>query len=136
MLLVDICVINQTDKEMMMLGAYHLAEYVLASQELIICWTPQYTSRIWCVMEIATFFRRVCLLRELIDRDVNNETGRIVFLPLWAPPLLAVFSCCVLILSLLFTVSLASGTWFEGVMHVFAPFAVALSVFVILTAGM
>lgn len=98
----DICVINQTNIELMMMGAYHLAEYVLASQEFIVCWTPQYLTRLWCVMEIATFARRMHLLGDLKSTDVLHprDVGKIVLLPMWSPPILLVFSFCVLLLSL------------------------------------
>lgn len=58
----DICVINQTNKDKMMKGVYHLAEYVLVAQHLIILCTPVYPTRVWCVCEIATFLHRIHLL--------------------------------------------------------------------------
>jgi hypothetical protein len=94
----DTCVIHQTDTKLKSKGAYHLGEFVMASKELIVCWTPLYNTRLWCVMELATFSRRALLLKGLLHRDPRREIGRIVLLPLWAPRMLFTFSFCVLTL--------------------------------------
>ena len=73
----DICVICQTDPVLMKQGINHLAEFLLVSQELIICWTPMYTSRIWCICELAVFFKRM----QLLERKGENNM-KLVLLPI------------------------------------------------------
>ena len=95
----DICCINQESSSSIEARVRHLTEYILASSELIALWTPRYATRVWCICELAMFFRRACLLKKLGEAGERQEVGRIVFLPLWMPPMAQAFSLSFLILS-------------------------------------
>eukprot|EP00746_Dinoflagellata_sp_MGD_P148869 gnl/MRDRNA2_/MRDRNA2_81013_c0_seq1.p1 gnl/MRDRNA2_/MRDRNA2_81013_c0~~gnl/MRDRNA2_/MRDRNA2_81013_c0_seq1.p1 ORF type:complete len:1259 (+),score=161.78 gnl/MRDRNA2_/MRDRNA2_81013_c0_seq1:57-3833(+) len=96
----DICVISQTKKELMKQGIEHLTEYLLVSKQLIVLWTPRYTTRVWCVCEIATYFRRMLALERADSKDMNTVPGELIMLPLWLPPYAQIISALTLLLSL------------------------------------
>lgn len=97
----DISCIRQDSPEDIRRGVMHLTEYLMVSSELIVLWTPKYSKRLWCVCELATFFRRVCLLEHMSAAGEHCEVGNIAFLPLWAAPLSLGFSYSVLVLLVL-----------------------------------
>lgn len=117
----DICCIKQDSIFDIKQGVMHLTEYILASKELIVLWTPRYSTRIWCLCELATFCRRAHLLRNLADAGAHEEAGRIVFLPLWLPPFAFAFSLNFLIMSIL--------PWYASLVGTASPelFVVGLS---------
>ncbi|KAF4754343.1 hypothetical protein FOZ62_025848, partial [Perkinsus olseni] len=57
MVFLDICCIPQKDPVAKLYGISKLAEYLRASDKLLILWSPDYLDRLWCVYELAVFLR-------------------------------------------------------------------------------
>jgi len=55
LLFVDKFCIDQVDEERKTAGILGLAGFLRNSQKLVICWTPRYFTRLWCVFEIASW---------------------------------------------------------------------------------
>ncbi|KAF4739569.1 hypothetical protein FOZ62_030873, partial [Perkinsus olseni] len=53
----DKCCIQQKDPTAKSYGISRLAEYLRASDKLLILWSPDYLDRLWCVYELAVFLR-------------------------------------------------------------------------------
>ncbi|KAF4663466.1 hypothetical protein FOZ61_001629 [Perkinsus olseni] len=53
----DKCCIQQKDPTAKSYGISRLAEYLCASDKLLILWSPDYLDRLWCVYELAVFLR-------------------------------------------------------------------------------
>jgi len=55
LLFIDKFCIDQVDAERKRAGILGLAGFLKNSTELVICWTPRYLTRLWCVYEIASW---------------------------------------------------------------------------------
>jgi len=55
LLFVDKCCINQIDATVKRKSILSIPGVLHRSQRLVICWTPRYFTRLWCVFEIATW---------------------------------------------------------------------------------
>ncbi|KAF4757408.1 hypothetical protein FOZ63_001551 [Perkinsus olseni] len=53
----DKCCIQQKDPTAKSYGISRLAEYLRASDKLLVLWSPDYLDRLWCVYELAVFLR-------------------------------------------------------------------------------
>ena len=70
MCFLDVVCINQTDPDTMQRGIYGLGGFLAASSEMHILWSGPYFSRLWCVFELAAFFKA-------------NPCGKILLKPLF-----------------------------------------------------
>eukprot|EP00928_Gymnodinium_smaydae_P083915 TRINITY_DN67162_c0_g1_i1.p1 TRINITY_DN67162_c0_g1~~TRINITY_DN67162_c0_g1_i1.p1 ORF type:complete len:553 (-),score=55.89 TRINITY_DN67162_c0_g1_i1:184-1842(-) len=68
--------INQKNPEKKKQGILGLGGFLNATERLVICWTPRYFTRLWCVFEIATWL--------YLDKDFNH----IIMMPLATSSLL------------------------------------------------
>ncbi|EER07363.1 hypothetical protein Pmar_PMAR020528 [Perkinsus marinus ATCC 50983] len=63
----DKCCISQTDIELKNIGIHHISSFLSRSDGLVILWSTDYFSRLWCVFELASFLR-------------THEPGRVTFI--------------------------------------------------------
>ncbi|KAF4671789.1 hypothetical protein FOL47_001225 [Perkinsus chesapeaki] len=57
MVFLDKCCIPQVDEEAKREGLKNMEAYLSRSDTLLILWTPEYFSRLWCVFELASYLR-------------------------------------------------------------------------------
>ncbi|KAF4653485.1 hypothetical protein FOL47_010495 [Perkinsus chesapeaki] len=57
MVFLDKCCIPQVDEEAKREGLKNMEAYLSLSDTLLILWTPEYFSRLWCVFELASYLR-------------------------------------------------------------------------------
>ncbi|KAF4657328.1 hypothetical protein FOL47_008486 [Perkinsus chesapeaki] len=57
MVFLDKCCIPQVDLAAMKEGLTNMEAYLNRSDKLLILWTPEYFSRLWCVFELASYLR-------------------------------------------------------------------------------
>ncbi|KAF4671861.1 hypothetical protein FOL47_001156 [Perkinsus chesapeaki] len=53
----DKCCISQDDLELKYIGIHHISSFLSRSEGLVILWSTDYFSRLWCVFELAGFLR-------------------------------------------------------------------------------
>ncbi|KAF4720913.1 hypothetical protein FOZ62_001443 [Perkinsus olseni] len=63
----DKCCISQTDTGLKYIGIHHISSFLSRSDGLVILWSTDYFSRLWCVFELAGFLR-------------THEPGRVTFI--------------------------------------------------------
>ncbi|KAF4696489.1 hypothetical protein FOZ60_000179 [Perkinsus olseni] len=57
MVFLDKCCIPQNDSAARRQGIYNMDTFLRRSKQLLILWTPDYFSRLWCVFELASYLR-------------------------------------------------------------------------------
>ncbi|KAF4665680.1 hypothetical protein FOL46_003510, partial [Perkinsus olseni] len=57
MVFLDKCCIPQKDPTAKSYGISELADYLQASDKLLVLWSPDYLKRLWCVYELAVFLQ-------------------------------------------------------------------------------
>merc|ERR1719356_1182884 len=92
MVFLDQVCINQVDEEKMKKGIYSLAGFLKHSQSMLVLWSPEYFSRLWCVFELAAYLKM-------------NSTGgdRIIFVPIFKEVTLFIIYCFLWLVNMLFT---------------------------------
>lgn len=71
-LFLDRFCVDQVDKMRKMQAIFGLAGFLKHSQRLVICWTPQYLTRLWTVYELVTW----CHLKGSIDDVLFQPTSQ------------------------------------------------------------
>eukprot|EP00929_Paragymnodinium_shiwhaense_P093185 TRINITY_DN53315_c0_g2_i1.p1 TRINITY_DN53315_c0_g2~~TRINITY_DN53315_c0_g2_i1.p1 ORF type:complete len:593 (-),score=73.63 TRINITY_DN53315_c0_g2_i1:349-2127(-) len=71
---VDKLCISQDDEDKKSQGIFGLAAFLKISRRIVVLWSPQYFSRLWCTYELAAWFR------------MERELSTVTFVPVDIPP--------------------------------------------------
>ncbi|CAK9030956.1 unnamed protein product [Durusdinium trenchii] len=89
----DAASINQRDEHVKRRCIQNLAGFLRISTQLRILWTPEFTSRLWCIFEVAAF-KRINPTAQIIISPLSIEVFLLFLMPLVS------FSCLIYLIGL------------------------------------